>query len=318
VLQETHVTEPTYTHLVSPKRKVVAIVDRAADLASAAEFLVTARFAFGGTSPYAPDIIFVNEFVRRDFLEHVLKHAIRFMAASGEGTSSKSPISSSHSSEKSSPITSTLNYLTTSKSWSLTTITRGDAGAILELTSLSSLPPKLTKPLFCISTITSLEHAISLVEKEDEKLLTAYHFGTPAAGKYLAQFIPSDASFINHIPYRVLLGPAAPPFRAIDISSRYSVNHFSRAVPAFITPPSSQMSLTKVFNSTDQRKAVAELLGSATQEIKEPKRKESIAIGYFEQGILIGLGVYGIPILTCIGATVFFGVRAGLRRWVFV
>ena len=67
----------------------------------------------------------------------------------------------------------------------------------------------------------------------------------------------------------------------------------------------------------DTTKAAAELLMEATQEIKENKRAESIAIGYFEQGIFIGLGVYGVPLLTCIGATLFFGIRAGLRRWAF-
>lgn len=76
--------------------------------------------------------------------------------------------------------------------------------------------------------------------------------------------------------------------------------------------------MSKVLSGKESKKAATELLSKASQEIKEKKRAESIAIGYFEQGIFVGLGVYGIPILTCIGATLFFGVRAGLRRWAFI
>jgi aldehyde dehydrogenase (NAD+) len=254
----------------------------------------------------------VNEFVRKEFIQHSLKYAIRFMAATESTTSSK--ISGN---TKSSPVASTLSSLSASKSWNLSTITRGDSSAIVELSALSQLPPKISQPLLCIASITSLEHAISLIEAENNKLLVAYHFGTPQAGKYLAQFVPSDVSFINHVPFSLLLGPAAPASHPIICISRYSVEMFSRLKPAYITPPAAQAALSNALSDENGRKASAELLGAATMEIKEKKRQESIAIGYFEQGIFIGLGVYGIPILTCLGATVFFGLRAGLRRWVF-
>jgi aldehyde dehydrogenase (NAD+) len=227
-----------------------------------------------------------------------------------------SPSSKTSSNTKSSPITSTLSSLSSSKSWNLSTITRGDSSAIVELSALSVLPPKIQQSLLCIASITSLEHAISLVEAEDNKLLAAYYFGTPQAGKYLAQFIPADASFVNHVPTPLLLGPSAPAFHPMVQGSRYTVDMLTRPAPAFIVPLEAQAVLSKTLG--DESKAAAELLGAATQEIQEKKRKESIAIGYFEQGIFIGLGVYGLPILTCVWATLFFGVRAGLRRWVFV
>jgi hypothetical protein len=59
----------------------VAVVDRTANLDEAAKALTSARMTFGGTSPYAPDIILVNEFVKKDFLEAVIKHSIQYMAA---------------------------------------------------------------------------------------------------------------------------------------------------------------------------------------------------------------------------------------------
>lgn len=322
VFQETQIERPTHSQLVSAKSKVIAVVDRAADLASAAEHLVAARFAFGGTSPYAPDLVFVNEFIKKDFLEHVLRHSIRYLSGSNDVVANGSPKSPTLAAQKAgSRVSESFKSLQDSKSWKLNVITQGDNGAIVELSNLAALPAKTTQPIFCISSITSLEHAISLVDEDlnaPNTLLAAYHFGTPSAGKYLSQFINADATFVNQIPHRLLLGPAAPSFHPTDIEKRYTVQHFTRASPTYITPPSSQSALSKAIAGKDSRKAAADMLAKASQEIKEKKRADSIAIGYFEQGIFIGLGVYAVPLLSCIGAGVFFGVRAGLRRWAFI
>lgn len=314
VLQEKHISQPTYSQLVSPQRKVVAIVDRTADLAAAAEQLVTARFAFGGTSPYAPDVVLVNEFLKKDFLELVLKHSFRFLA--GSGAVSNGSIHPKES-QKSSRVAGAFQTLSTGKAWKLNVITQGDNGAVVELTNLLGLPPKSEQPVFCVSAVTSLEHAINLVEEDldpQDTLLAGYHFGAPAADKYLSQYVAADASFANHVPLQLLLGPAAPLSQPFDIEKRYTAEHFTRFSPAYITAPASQTPLSKVLSGKDSSRAAAELLVKAAQEIKEKKRKESIAIGYFEQGILIGVGLWGIPLLACIGATLFFGIRAGLRK----
>jgi hypothetical protein len=287
----------------------------------AAKHLVTARFAFGGTSPYAPDVVLVNEFVKKDFLELVLKHAIPFLANSDGvdyNNPSQSPTTSGH--KKSSRITEVLKEAEESKTWKLNVITQGGNGAIVELGSVSALPPKASQPLFMVAAVTSLEHAISLIDEDSQDqsgLLAAYHFGTPSAGKYLSQFVKADVSLVNHVHYRLLVGPAAPSSCAIDLDNRYMAEHFTRSVPTYVTVAQTQASVSKIFAGKESRKAATELLTNATQEIKEKKRAEWIAIGYFEQGILVGLGLYGIPILTCVGASLFFGVRAGLRRWAF-
>ncbi|KAH8726891.1 Aldehyde/histidinol dehydrogenase [Phaeosphaeriaceae sp. PMI808] len=322
VLQETQSERPTHSQLASPKTKVIAVVDRTADLSLAAEQLVAARFAFGGTSPYAPDLVLVNEFIKKDFLELVLRNSIQYLSGSGDVIANGSPKSPTLAAQKNtSRVAETFKTIKDSKAWKINVITQGDNGAIVELTNLSELSSKITQPLFCISSITSLEHAINLVDEDLEPgntLLAAYHYGTPSAGKYLAQFINADASFVNHVPYSLILGPAGPSFQPINIEQRYTTQYFTRASPAYITVPSSQYVLAKVIAGKDSRKAAVDLLAKASQEIKETKRATSIAIGYFEQGIFIGLGVYGIPLLTCIGASLFFGVRTGLRRWVYV
>ena len=85
--------------------------------------------------------------------------------------------------------------------------------------------------------------------------------------------------------------------------------------PGFVGPPAEQGLVGRVFEG---KEAAAEMLREAGREIKEGRRREGFAVGYFEQGILIGVGVYGLPLLMCVGAGLLFGVRAGLRRWAVV
>lgn len=72
-------------HLISDiESRVVAVVERDADLDTAAQELVRARFALRGRSPYAPDLVLVNEWVKREFLEAVVRHAVRFSSHDGK------------------------------------------------------------------------------------------------------------------------------------------------------------------------------------------------------------------------------------------
>ena len=203
------------------------------------------------------------------------------------------------------------------KDWDMSIITQGSAGAIVELTNKHTthipLPPKSNASILAISPISSLDHVIDLlVNDPEERLRAAYHFAAPAHAKYLSQFILAEATFVNHIPSDLLLGPAAPLYHAVDVSKRYIKEQFLRNAPVFVEPRRSTHSF-----DVSSREA-AKLLQNATKEIAQKKRAEWIAIGFFEQGILIGLGMYGIPVLTCIGASLFFGVRAGLRRFAVI
>lgn len=68
---------PKINQIVStPKALTFAVVDRTANLDNAARALVNARFAFGGRSPYAPDVVLVNEFVKKDFLQALVRQTI--------------------------------------------------------------------------------------------------------------------------------------------------------------------------------------------------------------------------------------------------
>ncbi|KAL5115930.1 hypothetical protein ACEQ8H_006152 [Pleosporales sp. CAS-2024a] len=319
VFQEPQAFTPTYSQLVSPAGRVIAVVDRTADPASAAKQLVFARFAYGGTSPYAPDLVLVNEYIKQDFIQHALEQSTRFLSRPDD-LGSKPTSRIAH--------TDTLQSLPSA----VKLLTQGNQGAILELSPLSVLPPKthLPFPLLAISPITSLDHAITLVDAAlapQDALTAAYHFASPKAATYLVHAMRAHASFVNHVPNRLLLGPAAPlQLSGVDIDARYAVALFSRPATVYVVPPSpsdEHPALRMLLDGDGDEdrhsagKSSAHVLAEARREIKEKKRPDSIAVGYFEQGIFIGLAVYAIPLVSCIGATLFFGLRAGLRRWVF-
>lgn len=71
--------------LSSTRARCVAVVDRSADIEAAARAITTARFSFGGSSPYAPDLVLVNEFVKEEFFEACSRYAtVSFAGRSAE------------------------------------------------------------------------------------------------------------------------------------------------------------------------------------------------------------------------------------------
>jgi hypothetical protein len=55
--------------------RAIAVIDRTANISQAAKALASARFRFGGQSPYAPDIVLVHEFILKDFIESVTRES---------------------------------------------------------------------------------------------------------------------------------------------------------------------------------------------------------------------------------------------------
>lgn len=66
--------------LSSTQSRTIAIVDRTANIEAAAKAIVTASFVFQGTSPYAPDLVAVNDFVKKEFFEAATKYATQMFA----------------------------------------------------------------------------------------------------------------------------------------------------------------------------------------------------------------------------------------------
>lgn len=152
VIQDGSEAPSTY-NLISPsKERTIAIVDRSAKVAEAAKALVAARFALGGRSPYSPDLVLVNEFVMKPFLESVIQHASRYLA--GENGESRRILSS-----RSKGLLGSLQ-----KDRSVHVLVSGTDWGIIDVHDRSShlLQSKIEEKILIVHPITSLDDAIDI------------------------------------------------------------------------------------------------------------------------------------------------------------
>jgi hypothetical protein len=254
-------------------------VDRTADLQHAARELISARFSFGGRSPYAPDIVLVNEFVKQAFLEAVVNESLRLTGSDAPYMNGSTRLEKSPSSSTS--ITEAVDSLKKADS-ELRIVSQDMKHAIVELVSRNTdvLTAKMNSPVFVIHCIRSLDDGIDLLRSTAGGLdLAAFHFGNPKAGKYMAQFVDANISFVGHIPRQLIVGPAYPALHPISLTERYPAELFSCHRPAFINPSPSSTILTEALSASNA--AVAqELLKDATSPLTVAKRKHIRLIGF--------------------------------------
>jgi hypothetical protein len=180
--------------------------------------------------------------------------------------------------------------------------------------------------------MSSLEDAIDYTNSSARQsqhpalpLLASYIFATPKTAKYLSQFISSSASFINTIPAGLLIGPAAPyaPQQPLNIEYRYTPTMFSACSPQLVHPPPSSVQIAHVLFVQDSKSSSKEdsltarqLADLSIQPLKPTGQPlQHARVGFFEQGIMIGLGFAATPILLSLGTGVFFGLRFMWQRF---
>ena len=278
---------PRLNQLTTRSRSsVVAVVDRTADLKLAAQELVAARFSFGGQSPYAPDLVLVNEFVKKDFLQAVLSETVQ--VSNTAAPESKTAGNSN--------VTGSIDRLRKSNP-GLRIVSQESKAAIVELSSRQGvLSTKLSAPVFAIHAVKSLDDAIDLVSSQSTitPALAAYHFCNPATGKYLSQFVSAEATFINHVPRELLIGPAFPSGRPLDTTNRYPIESFQVARPVQVKPNTHSANVLAMNSSAIAQKLIAE----ATSPLKAFKRNPGGGVGFFEQGFLYNAGLILASTLT--------------------
>jgi hypothetical protein len=264
---------PRGNQLASPSHsRAFAVVDRTSDIKLAARELVAARFTFDGTSPYAPDLVLVNEFVKQEFVQAVVEEGRKLTSTTktyGEEKSSK-PNRTSAALEALKKTDSNLQILVQESST-----------LVVELPTRSPtlLANKTSAPVLSIHTIKSLDDAIDFISSAgNSPALAAYHFGNQAVGKYLSQFVDARVSFVNHVPREMLIGPAHPSAYAVQPERRYTVEMFTFARPAFIQIRPSSGEIEAVMNSKDGEK-VAKMLERAMAPLMEMKRKAGGGVG---------------------------------------
>ncbi|GAB7351468.1 hypothetical protein MBLNU459_g2127t1 [Dothideomycetes sp. NU459] len=278
-----------------------AVVDRTANLDEAAKELINARFAFGGKSPYAPDIVFVNEFVKKDFLQALVRQSISV----GE------TVRESGQKSKESGLKDLIGNL--QKNGDVRIIAQESSRAILDVKQRSAqLFDKVREPCLIVHAIRSLDDAIDLINNNSKELLAAYHWGKAGECKYLSQFIAAQVSFVNHVPTEILVGPAFPANHPVVISTRYPTALFTKPVPAFTMPSSKSKAVESALlaaSASDRATALRKLYAEATSALAKDKKQEKqirAHFGFFEQAMLFNLGWVLLTTAGTIGGGVYW------------
>lgn len=301
--------------------QAVTIVDRTADLTSAAEAIATARFAYGGNSPYAPDLVLVNEFVKSQFLRALMQATMDQLSLRMSVDAKSSP--SRNSQQTASLIAAEIEG---NRATSISSI---GEGSLVDVNSRDSqlLQTKIRGYNILLHSVRSLDDAIDLASQNGE-LLATYTFADAASGKYVSQFIPSRVSFVNQIPFELLVGPSSPETSPLtqSLHIRYPTDLFSIPRPQYIlkTPLFQQIQqcllLEGSSNSSKNNNAAIwqkTLISKVSKQISatRQKRRPGGQVGFFEQGILLGLGMTGVPILVCVGTLAYYGLGFAWRHF---
>lgn len=300
---EKAVSETRY--LRTPANRVIAIVDRSAEIAQAAKECVKARFAFGGRSAYAPDVILVNEFAIQKFRTAVAECALRYFAVDRNENGSKTETSARR---RAGPLNSELQKKLDNSSAEV--LVSGDKGTIAVVRDRQSdlFQGRLNSPLLLITPISSMDDAINFLEdKADPVLRASYLFSAPAAAKYLEQFVASSLTCSNSIPVELLIGPATPEGSTTSLQPRYSPEMFSFASPALIETSGYSQTLSILSSSESDAKDVKKAEDGIDISLKRVAEAFGPPVGFFEQGLLFGLSCVLVSI---IGASAY-GVRYG-------
>ncbi|KAK0643005.1 Aldehyde/histidinol dehydrogenase [Cercophora newfieldiana] len=296
--------------------RVVAVVDRTADVEEAARVITTARFSFGGMSPYAPDLVLVNEFVKAKFYEACSRYATRAFADRA-----------SSAVEELGPVDMAVAKAEAEKQ----VVSFGGQGfKLLEILDRDTplLKMKISGQYLPIATCSSLVDA-AFSQDFENPLLAGYFFADPASAKYLSQYLPSHISCVNHIPTQLLLGPAAPIAHPPDLVYRYNADMFSLPRPQFVAPPAQTDVLRTAEALLDVGKAKSGKGAASSQKLRtlatrplkptgQPKTLETL--DFFASGLLLGGGLFLAVALPAIGWTSYvlgrgaFGYLGRLKR----
>ena len=306
--------ESSTRKLRTPSRRVAAVVDRSAELGTAAKDCVKARFGFGGKSAYAPDVVLCNEFVLKPFLTALTESAMHYFSNQTNGLVDYAEKAASR--RRPGLESSVQRKLQSSSAEALVS---GDKGTIAVLRDRKSdlLAGKLDTPLLLIVPISSMDDAINMLGNDNQprsRLRADYLFCAPAAAKYLGQFIPSALTCANHIPVELLIGPPAPEGIAASTQPRYNPDMFSLASPEYIQQSSLSQTLSVLLSSDSDpkaRKHAEEELDVAIQRVPEAFGPP---IGFFEQGLLFGLSCFLVTAVTAGGFAIRYGGPALMSR----
>ncbi|KAK1971292.1 hypothetical protein LY78DRAFT_651961 [Colletotrichum sublineola] len=284
--------------------RTVAIVDRTADIEAAAKAITAARFGFSGQSPYAPDLVLVNEFVKKDFFEACSKHAT--LAFARETTVRRTSDNSSDETRTAVQEAEDKRLVSSFGSKDFKLVDIKDKSAFI-------LDMKISGCFLPIATSSGLVDSIYTQEFENP-LLAAYFFAGPEEAKYLAQHLPAHISFVNQIPSHLLLGPAAPISHEPALAFRYRKEMFSVSRPQFIERPAGAFKKVEQLltgsGSGSNAVTAQSLHVLALTPLQPTKQPGNSRLGFFEQGFLLSASL----VMTVLLPSLAYGTWIGGRR----
>lgn len=130
-----------------------------------------------------------------------------------------------------------------------------------------------------------------------------YLFSDPKGAKFLAQFFNAHVAYVNQIPLHILIGPAAPssPIQA-PVAHKYSVDMFSAKRPQYIKSPADDLLIIdKLLSGAFKDVTCKKLQESARKPLRKTGQPLGHAIGFFEQGILLGVGILFLVVVPTVG-----------------
>ncbi|KAL2782583.1 hypothetical protein BJX66DRAFT_350844 [Aspergillus keveii] len=284
-----------------PQLRSIAVVDRTANVEQAAIAIVAAHVAYRGASAHAPDLILVNEWVKKKFVDACIRlapdHSRRERITAGDKVRQK--ITEAERLGEASVIGTTSLMLVDIRDRSSSVVGTRPCGSFLP-----------------IMTITSLVDAV--VALEGSEYLVAYHFAEPAAAKFLSQQINSRVTVANHIPPELLVGPAIPSHIGQPSPSpilRYSTEMLSQPRPEYIKETKRSAMTLQELKELD-RAALDRLRVEAASPLRSTGQGPGTAIGFFEQGILVGAVFIVLPVISLFGYGSWYTVRSALAwKW---
>ncbi|KAJ5536251.1 aldehyde dehydrogenase PutA [Penicillium frequentans] len=280
--------------------KAIAVVDRTANISQAAEALASARFGFGGRSPYAPDIVLVHGFILEDFIESVTRASWSHCAVESKRSIAENP--SDRSLLKETERVSGSRIVVSGSDWGIVEVQDRDSPLLLQ---------KVNEKVLLVHPITSLDDAIDTVQRNGSPA-ASYIFASPESAKYLAQFIDAHLSWVNHIPMDMLMGPVIPYNSTLGESTRYSVNIFE--VPrSQIVIEGMASSGIKTFLGATGTQTTAKMWQTSIAPLKPTGQRPGKAVGHFEQGLISGAIVALISGLAITSSVGYYAVTYGSK-----
>ncbi|KAI1503560.1 Aldehyde/histidinol dehydrogenase [Biscogniauxia marginata] len=296
-------TSQTTQLLSSSTTRTVAIVDRTADIQAAAKAIATARFTFGGTSPYAPDLVLVNEFVKKEFFEACSKYAT--LAFAKDSNVKKVSGNQNESSRKAVKEAEDRRQVVSFGSNDFKLVDILDKNTAL-------MNMKISGRYLPIATCSGLVDTI-FTQQFENPLLAGYFFGDPGSAKYMAQHLPCHVSCLNQIPVQLLLGPAAPIAYDPDVNYRYNKEMFSVARPQYVEKPIGTFADVEKLLQGAKGINTNSIRALAVKPLKPTGQPSNWGIGFFEQGILIGAGIVLTIVFPLVGYTTWITGGKGLQ-----